>query len=294
MLLQFSQEIAVDAGAFLYGDKCLGIDAVYDMQQVFFLVFGKAYAQYVHVLAGIGAGAFPVGNTASQLFENLPADFGLVAPGENQHLHADVLLMHLVDHDSRKTVVDHGIDGHGRGEQEEEDGVEEEIESQRELAYREAAAPLAHAKSHDIQTAAAAAAGKNDAVACAGENAAQQACGEIIIDDGIFRDRQQTVDQRIACGADQSFENQRLAQRFVGKEQNGDVEQEIKNTGNIRSPKADAGIVLQQCSGQLAETHGAAGIEIHGCDELGNGNGSDQFAHDGGEKAEPAVAERTV
>ena len=116
--------------------------------------------------------------------------------------------MHPVQHHGGEEVVDHGVDGHLRREQQQAGRVQKRVEGQGELAHRKAAAPLAQTQSHNVQAAAAAAAGQHDTAADAGQNAAQQAGGQIVVHNGSAGDGDDAVKQGIGHGADQRFKDQ--------------------------------------------------------------------------------------
>ena len=135
-------------------------------------------------LPAVSPGALPIGDAAAQLFNDEAAQLLLVLLGENHGLDVHVLLVHPVQHHGGEEVVDDGVDGHLRHEENQAGGVEEEVHRQGELAHGEAAAPLAQAQSHNVQPAAAAAAGQHDAAGRAHDDAPQQAGGEVVLHNG--------------------------------------------------------------------------------------------------------------
>ena len=63
--LQLLLEVPVDVYVFLDRDERVGVDGVDGAEEVFDFVFGEADHDYVEAVAGVGAGAFPVGYAAA-------------------------------------------------------------------------------------------------------------------------------------------------------------------------------------------------------------------------------------
>lgn len=138
-------EIAVDPGALLGRHKRMGIHGVHSVEQLFDLELGKAHAQHMYALSGIGAHTIPVGHGAAQLLDDEPGQGVLILPGENQRLDADILLMDPIQHHGGEEVIDHRVDGHCGAEEDQAGGVEECVEGKGEFPHRKRTAPLAQA-----------------------------------------------------------------------------------------------------------------------------------------------------
>ena len=202
--------------------------------------------------------------------------------------------MHPVQHHGGEIVVDDGVDGNLRLEQEQTGGIQEEIEGQGELAHGKAAAPLAQAQAHDVQPAAAAAAGESDAAADAVEDAAQQAGGQIVVNNGDGRSGHHAVKEGVAQGAHQGLEHQLLSQGLVGEEQDGDVQDEVQDACNVAGAEVQAHIGLHQSAEKLAHAHQAAAVQPQGYNEEPDAHGADQLAKNGGHQPQPAVVQGVV
>ena len=168
--------------------------------------------------------------------------------------------MNAVDDHVGEEVVNDRVNGYLRTEQEQADGVEHRVEGEGELAHGEVAAPLAQAQTHNIQTAAAGAAGQYQTAAHARQNTAQQTAGQLVGHDGHGGDGDQTVENGVGRGADQGFYHEGAAQRFVGSQQNGDVGDIVQDAGDIMGAEIQSQSRLSQRAQQLADAHQTAGV----------------------------------
>ena len=142
--------------------------------------------------------------------------------------------------------------------------------------------------------AAAAPAGQHDAAADAGEDAAQQAGGQVIIHNGGGWDGDDAVKQGVGHGADDGLCHQAQAQGFVGEQQDGDVYQEVQDTGDVVSAEGHTQQRLQKGTDELAHAHDAAGVKVQRDDEQVQRGGGDQLAHHGGDDPQPAVVQSII
>ena len=253
------------------------------VEQFFDLVLGKAHAQHVDPFPGVGTDALPPGDAPAHLFHDEMAKLLLLGPGEDQGLDADVLLVGLVHHDGGGEVIDHGIDGDLRLEEDQADGVQKSVEGHGEPPHSEAAALFAQAQANHIQPAAAAAAGEDQAGADAGENAAQQAGGQRVVYQHGGRNGDHAVEKRKGDSAYHGFQHEFLAEDPVGVQQDGNVGKKIENTGDVAAAEVQAAPGFQKRPDQLADTHAAAGIESQRDNEVVQGKRRDQFAQDAGQ-----------
>ena len=84
------------------------------------------------------------------------------------------------------------------------------------------------------------------------------------------------------------------AQIFVGQQQDGNVQQEIQDTGYIIGAEIHAQIVGSQRAQQLAHTHEAAGVQVQGYDKQVQCGGGDQLADHSHHEPQAAVMQRVV
>ena len=94
--------------------------------------------------------------------------------------------------------------------------------------------------------------------------------------------------------ADDCPHGQSPPQNLVGKDQNGDVAEEIEDAGNIIAPKIQVQVCLHQGTDQLTDTQSAAGVQAQRHDKQIDAKGGDEFARHGGNQPQPAVVKRVI
>ena len=205
------------------------------------------------IVLGVGAHAVPVGHAPPQLLDDEVRQDPLVLPGEDQRLDVDVLLVHPVQDHGVGEVVDDRVNGDLRVKQDQDHRVEHHVEAQGELPHSEGVVPLAHDQADHVQSAAAAAAGEDDAAAQPGEDAPQQAGRQVVVHNGLGGDRDDAVEEGVGDRADDGPHRQAPPQIPVSHDQQGDIQQEIENARDVVCTEAQPQIGLKQGADQLAK-----------------------------------------
>lgn len=97
------------------------------------------------------------------------------------------------------------------------------------------------------------AAGENNAAAHAGQNAAQQTGGEVIVHNGDGGNGNETVKKGVGRSAHQRLDHKAPPQGPVGKQENGHIERKVQNARNVIGAEAKTQIGLGQGAQQLAK-----------------------------------------
>ncbi len=117
------------------------------------------------------------------------------------------------------------------------------------------------------ETAAAAAAGQDNAGPHAGEDAPQETGREIVVHNGDGGNWDHTVKEGVGHGADGGFHHHVPAQDPPADDQQGDISQEIQDARHIIGPEVQSQIGLEHRPQELAEAQHPAGIQIQRHDE---------------------------
>ena len=212
-------EVAPGMYALLHHEEGVGVNFLDLLLQSLDLVFGQADAEDLHLIAGVGAVAGPVGDAPVHLPPQLPEGLQVPELGDDEHLGGDVLLVHPVHKQGVEHRVNGGIDGRGGAEQDQAQGIQGGVEQQGELAHREALALFGQIQPQNVQPAAGGAAGQHQAVGKARQDAAHQAAGEHIRDDGLRRNGDDGQKQGVGHRAQSQLHHEGPAHGLVGQQQ---------------------------------------------------------------------------
>ena len=277
--VQVPPVVAAGADALLHHKERLGVDLLHHLLQRAHLVLGQAHAQHLHLVAGIGAVGRPVGHAAVQLVHDEAGQLRIVLFGEDQQLHVDVLLVQPVQEQVVQDVVDGGVDGRGGVEQNEAQRVQAHVEADAEPSHGELGVLLAEVQAQDVQSAGGAAAAQHQSGGEAHADAADQAAGQRVLDDGRSRGGDQRRENGVAHGDDGGLDEERPSQPPVGQIEHGQVHQQVQKARQIegqRKPRPGH----QQGTDDLTHTVGAACVEALRHDEQIDGRCHQRRADD--------------
>ena len=288
---QMALEVAGGGHALIYDDKSVGVDFRHGLAEGGDLVLIQAHAQHLHRLVGKAAVARPVGDTPAHLFHNIFLQLVAVLPGEDQHLHGDILLVEPIHKHGAQHRVDGGIEGHRQAEQGGAHHVQHSVEHQGELAHG-ALALLAQVHADGVQATGAAAAGEDEAPGEAVEDAAQHAARQLIVDNGGGGNGHDGHEKGIAGHANHHQNHEFPAQGLPGQHDQGDVHQHIQHARQVEGGgDSHPG---QQRADDLAHAQHTAGVQVLGRDEQVDGHGGQQRAQHRHADAGPAVVDDLV
>ena len=153
---------------------------------------------------------------------------------------------------------------------------------------------MGEADAHDVQAAHGGRAGQHHAAAHAHEDAAQQAGSQGVLHDGGGGDGHDGVEEGARHRADQGPQGHAPAQQPPGVDEDGDVDEEVEDTGHVDGPQLKVQPAEEQRPQDLAEAHQAAGIEAQGHDEEVHAHGAEQRAENGRQQPQARMVQETV
>ena len=285
--------VAAGADTLLHDEERLGIDLLHHLLQRAHLVLGQAHAQHLYLVAGIGAVGRPVGHAAIQLVHDEARQLRIVLFGEDQQLHVDVLLVQPIEKQVAQNIVNGRIDGRGGVEQEQAQRVQAHVEADAEASHGELGVPLAEVQPQNIQSAGGAAAAEHQPGGKAHADAADQAAGQRVLDDGGGRGGDQRRENGVAHGDDGGLDEERPAQPPVRQIEHGQVYQQVQKARQIEGQRQSRSR-HQQGTDDLTQAVGAAGVKPLGHDEQVDGRGHQRRAQNTAQQAKLLLMEQLI